>query len=666
MNTLTRLTTWAAVAWGAVAPLHAAATPQEIFNRLAEPAKPAPVVPEKRAAALPALALIPAGADMVLASAAAGEDTLELLRLLGVEITDDMKRWLGSVKSVALATGDGADALHSMMPLLLHASQMEQMKLCEESWVRHANPAFADAIHRGFARQMQLQQQAVLSAYRSAHLSPIYYATTAHPGRVADFLAMHRECLGRMQAAAQKDDALTWVEMGGFAGLRLSQLTAYKWIMKAEPQDAAIRDSLAERELYLLTRVLGGAAITVLCERPADVVLPQDALFSILPSSRLDGADAYIDNLRLTGWCSAAFHRALRLGLESHPYPLTLAVLQALGNIAAADQVGEHQPIYQKAAHDIAWLVWQPPFFNEISTPLAVQVWQPQDGTLAMESVGGAQGMDFEQGELHFASQAAAPNAVFYLESTPFRAPHPPHFDDYWQKMGAALMGASQGIAITLRAEDQQHVLPLLRYAEIFRPEAAALCNALQTASSGLGAPFALLAAQEGESTGWAFCAAVRNRASLANGWQQMLNAVSMALGKLGISPELVRALPVSDVSLGGTAREHAIELPGMAASSLPRVAVSDSRFVLGNSAKFNAAVLNTQDSPMNFCGAANAVDIPRLAAALKHVDVSSCSPMVQRIPQVLSRLAERVQKLYSVSVIRDGIRTARGLMMLK
>lgn len=673
MNTLTRLTTWAALAWGALAPLPAATSPQEIFTRLAEPTRPVPMAPEKRAAALPALALIPGGADMVLASAGAGGDTLELLRLLGEAPSAELAQQLGSIQSAALATGAGADALQSMLPLLLHASQIEQMQLCEQLWTRKANPAYAEAIHSGFARQMQLQQQAVLSAYLAAQLAPIYYAATAIPGREADFLALHRECLRRMQAAARQSDELTWVEIGGYAGLRLSQLTAYKWLMKSAPQDTAIRDALAQRELYLLTRAQGGMALTVLCEHPVDVAPPQEAVYSMLASPKLNGADACMEQLKFTGWCSATFYRALRLSMEAHHYPLTQAVLQALGNIAQVDQIPAHQPLYQEAARDIAWLVWQPPYFNEISTPLAVQVWQPQPGVLAMESVSGAQGMDFEQGELQYVDQAGSPGAVFYMESTAFSAPHPPHFGNMGDKVATALLGAAKGIAITLRAEEQQRVMPLLRYAEVFRPEVAAVSNAVQVMADGLGAPFALLAAQETGSTAaaqpdmaWAFCAAVHGRPNLSGGWEQLLSTAALALGKLGIAPELVRSLPITDVPLGPTAREHALDLPGIGAKLLPRVAVSDSRFVLGNSSAYNAQLINSTGAPMRFKGAVSAIDIPHLASCLSRVNMSGCGPILQRVPQALNRLAERARTLYSVSTIRQGIRTARGLLLLK
>lgn len=626
--------------------------------------------PEKRAEALPALAYVPANGDMIVASADAGQCSLELMRLLGEQPPAELKRSLSSIQSAALVAGiGGAAALEQLMPILMQSSQMATLQGAEDLWCKRAEPAYADAIHRAFAKQLNLQREHVRTAYDQFRFAPVYYAITAVPGLEEDFQTMHGELLQAMRQAPQSNPDLKYEELGPFAGLRISQLGAYKWLMKHEPEDAQLSQAMAQRQLHLLTALNGSVALFILCERPGDIDLPEQPQFSMLYSQKLSGADAHISSLLATAWISGAFSRTLHSCLQADRFPLAQATVDALRAIAAQD--APNQATYNAAVQDIIRLVWQPPFFDDIRKPFTLQVWQ-QGKEVYMESLSDACGMDFEPGHLQLVEQAVNPQTFFYLESTAFSAPHPPNGTEYWESLSASALGAAKGIACTLQEKHRHTAADYIRFTELFMPEIQSLGSVVQSLSSGLGAPFALLATQEKNDQGqadtdWAFFATVRNRQGLEQSWKQLLTTIGQAAGKLGIPPMLVSALPVSTQKLEGSAVQHALDLPGARAKALPKVAVSDSRFVMGNSTAFNARLMGAPNADMPFRGAVNAMDLPRMAAAMERADSPACcTEGKQKAAAFMRRLAERVQSVFTTSTIRNNTRTARGLMLMK
>lgn len=649
-----------------ITPLQAASTPQEIFAHLAAPEPQAALSPEKRAAVLPALAYVPAEADLVIATAAPGVASLELMRLLGENPPDDLARGLSSIHDAALVAGAGsAAALERGLPLFTQASQLETMQKCADYWCEHANPAYVATIRTAFQQQIKQGHIGLLADFEQFHLAPIYYAVTAEPGREADFTAMHQQLVKCLRDAAEQDSEIQYEEGSGFSGIRMNWLHAYKWLMKKAPQDTEIAQALAQRELHFITCIRGGIALMILCERPGEVTLPINASYSMLNSPKLSGADAHIDSLLATAWVSTAFNRTMRACMQRNRFPMAQAVVNALQGIGAQDAA--NQQAYNAAAQDIAWLVWQPSYFNELRTPLTMQVWQ-QGQQVFVQTVSDAQGMTFEPTKLRLTSQADAPETAFYMESGAFAAPDMPNYTSYWNQTWSSLLGAGKGIALSLREKDRDALSSYIRYIDLFMPEVQALGTAVHTISSGLAAPFSLIAAHDAAAQdtkgGWAFCSAVKNRLALSEGWEQTLNAVGQAAGKMGIPPIVVRALPVSSHTLSDSSASHALLIPFAKGHDLPQVAVSDTYFVLGSSAALNARLLQAATGEVPFQGAVNAIHFPRLAALMK--DMPTCCEHQQKLTTMIQRIAERVQSLYSVSTITDNVRTARAMLLLR
>ena len=672
MKAIRSMMTLAPLAAGAlVAPLHAAdPTPQEIYTRLAAPEPSAAMAPEKRAAVLPSLALVPANADFVLALPTAGATSLELMSLLGEkDIPAALEKGVGSIHDAVLVAGSGsAAALERALPILSLASQLETMQQCQAWWCERAMPAYAPIIRECFEQQMAQGKAGVLEALGQFHLAPVYYALTAEHGHETDFADMHSQLVQGMRAAAEQDPELRFQESNGYAGLRISQLHAYRCLMKKEPQDPDIRRALAQRELYLYTKREGNAAIFILCEQPGDIELPAELSYSMLYSPKLSGADAHIDHLRATAWVSTAFNRTMRDCCRRDRFPAAQAIVDALRKIGAQDSA--NQQMYNEAAQALTWLVWQQPTsFEDIRTPLTVQVWQ-QGELLGIESRSDAQGMRFEPGKLGLIAQSSAPETLFYMESTAFSAPHTPDYSQYWGHLWQSVLSAAQGITLSLKEEHRDDIAPYIQGVGLLLPEIKSLGAAVHTMSGALAAPFAIISAQgkaPEDAADWAFCAAVKNRPALAEGWKQLLTAAGHTLGKLGLPPMLVAMLPVSTEPLGGSAVSHALDLPFGKGKQLPRVALSDTRFVLGDAESLNTRILTARSSEMPFSGAVSFADIPRLATAVHRAQVPDCcTDKKEKFAAFLDRLAARVKSLWSASTITDGVRTARGLMQLK
>lgn len=660
MKMLTRTTALVAFAWGMSIPLQAEPSPQEIFTQLSAPSQPGSISPEQRAARLPALGYLPVNADLVLAMADAGATSIGLMHLLGENPPEGLIQRLSSIRDAALLAGEGsAAALADALPLLTQASQLEALDRMEQAWSKNAVPAYVDAIHAAFQQQRDNVKQGIMEALNSFHPAPVYYAITAAPGREADFSAMHREMVEQMRSATQRDDSLQYEEIDGYRGLRVTWLHVYKWLMKSEPQDEELRRGLAQRELHLLTIARGDAAVFCLCTNPAEIQLPANPAFSMLYSPKLIGADAHLDDLLATGWISPALNRTIRICMQSNRQPVALAAADALGRIASQDPT--HEPVYSKAAGSVMWFVGQPPYFDEVNSALSMQVWQQGD-TVYMESVSDAQGMEFGQGELRLVQQAAEPETAFYMESTSFSAPYTPVFAKYWNKCFGAALEIARGIALTLKEEKRSRWDAGVRYVGLFMPEIQAIGTSVDTMADGLAAPFALLAVREQEKTplAMAFCAAVKNRMALTQGWQELLSAVGEAAAKMGIPPIAVEEMPLVTRQLGNGAVSHELALPFPLPLHMPGVALSDSRFVLGNSAKLNERLVAASTGHMPFCGAVSMVDMQHIAQATHGVKWQGC---LSHLPEILDRLAQKVKRLYSVSTINGGVRTARGML---
>lgn len=656
---------------GTAAWVHALPATQDLFRQLAAPISTAPMQPEKRAAVLPALAFLPTEGDAVLAESCPGSIATWLMQMLGEPIDPDLARKLDSIASAALVVGEGGGlALQEALPFIRQAGMLESMRVCEDAWCAKAQAKHVPCIRRAFEEQRRLERKGLLGVLERFSPPPTYYAITSKEGREQDFAAMHRYVIDMLRRIAQEDPNVQFVEHGGYAGVRMSWLTAMERVMGPRQMDIDIRRALSHKELYLLVRNRGRDAMMIACCRLSDIVLPPTAEYSMLYSSRLNDADAHMNSLIATAWVSAPLQRAIRAAIGGDNAPLMQACVNALRLIGETDP--SHQPILNKAADQLAWLSTLPDFFDEPYAPLTMQCWHDPNGIM-IESVGDAGGMLFNPGELRLAHQAAAQETVVYVESTAFMAPHTPDPDYFVPGLQTALYDISRGVALTLKERETGAFAVYARYADQLKEQIATVGSALGHVGNGLVSPFAALIGRVADEGGgepvcaWVLGAAVRDRAALSSGWKHLLSAFGQAAEKLGIPSGIVRLMPVSEQDLGNGSVAYSAALPSGRAAIFPGVALNNKYFVMGDNREFSAHILSSATGNMSFCGAVSSIHVSRLARALKERCLlpSSCTDGCgAALAALIERLAQRVESVYAVSTIREGTRTARALVV--
>ena len=661
----------AALLLGMASVAQALPAPQALFNQLAAPVSSAPMQPEKRASLLPALAFLPAEGDVVLAARCSTAITAWLIQTIGEGIGPDLEKGLSSISSSALVVGEGGGlALREALPFVHSAGMLQAMRACEDAWCSKARPEHVPCIRRAFEEQRRLEREGLLSSLERFSPPPTYYAITVREGREQDFAVMYRHVIYKLRRVAQENPAVQFVEHGGYAGIRMSWLAAMEYVMGPLHLSNDVRRALLHRELYLLTRNRGRAAVVIACCRLSDIVLPPTPEYSMLYSPRLDGADAHIDSLIATAWVGAPFQRAICTAMGSANAPLLQACVNALRLIGETDS--QHQPILNRAADQLAWLSTLPTPLDETYGALTIQCWKDPNGVM-IESVGDSGAMFFKPGELRLAHQAAAQGMMFYLESTAFAVPRMPNLDYFIPDFQAALFDVFRGVALTLKEGEQGASSVYVRCADQLRDQIAMVSGALRQVGNGLASPFAILIGRVADEGGeepacaWGFGAAVRNRAALSGGWHQLLSAAGQAAEKLGIPSGIVRMLPISERDLGNGSVAYSTVLSSERAGMFPGVALNNQYFVLGGSDGFNAHVLSSATGNVPFCGAVSFIHVSRLAKALKKglLPPPFCpGECASRLTGLMEYLARSVESVYSISTITDGIRTARALVV--
>ena len=658
----------AAAACAAVAPVQAAPDAQEIFVKLAQREAPAAMQPALREAALPALALLPAGADAVFAAAQAGPSAVAIAQLLGCSCKEGEAQ-LGSIGSLAMVAGGGsAAAFERALPALVYAAQLGSLEEWEKRWCEHAKSELVEAIHRGFRPQMQLTQRNLQAVLADCHVKPVYAALTAAPGREADFQNLCRSVQQAMQRAAEGGK---WrkAEQGGYtSGICTTQLQLWKMITGEEPASADLREHLARRELYLLMRAREGALLMALCESPGDVTFPQEKADSMLASPLLAGADAHMEQLRAAAWVSPGFFRVLQRSLYAEKNPLLLALADSFRALGEASP--KEQGIYTQAVQG-ALLLDTPPQgeLPRITRPMEMQVWQPSADTLRSHTTMDAWGARFEPGELRLTSCATLPSTIYYTEMTAFSSP----YMTTREGQGKALLNVGQALLLSLREDSRAELKPLLHGAAMLAPEAVAIEGALKTMGSALGAPLAIVSGEgaPGEDPAVALCAVVKNRAGLAEGWQQMLTALGQVASKMGLPAALVTELPVESRDLGQGAVEHVLRLPFLPKEMHPSLAVSNGYWALGYSPALNERLLAAATAGtgrMPFSGAVSSISFPGWAKTARTMtDRAGDKPgKALCITRFLERLAQKATLLLHATTTQDGALECGTVVQLK
>ncbi len=628
--------------WGGV--LRGAETAREIFTRL----NTLPSCTPEQARALPGIEL-PADADLVLTVRDVSENASVLARLSGMKLKPEWERDSAYVKDAALVLGRGYS-----LPLADYISQVQSLRRWEGVRTSRARAQVVPAIRRAFRRQEHVCKEDFLHAVKASHVAPVYLILTVEPGQEKGFEAMHHRVTEILRQWAGCGDGTQFLEYGDFRGIRMSRRRAWELFTGSSLRDPEIINALEQKDIYLLTTLREGVALTVLCEQPTDIVLPKRTA----RASVSENTKASHPELCATLYASPELCRVRQNLLTLKRLNLAQACVNALRE-AYIDEP-QHAAAYGAAQDSLCELV---DGFGEIPqcrVPLTAQLLKFDSGMLLECTVDALQA-EFHPGILQHTEQADAANTAFYLESTAFTCPAAVNLVPSRDRVGRYLPIVCQGVALTLEREARRTPAGFAFLAQMLCEDSCGLMNALRTMQDGTEPPLTFVATQpakRGLLPSWAVGAAVTRRTALSYGWRQLLNGVGQVSEGFGLPAAWADVLPVRhSVPVKGV-DAYSLALPGFDGVSLPNVVLNDREAAFGNDAALNTRLITHSSPPLPFCGAVCSVHLPTLTDTMSHVR-TFCPQLVDSA----AHLARLFEHLYAVFVTRNDSISIRAYL---
>lgn len=623
------------------APLQAA-SPQKIFTDLAQNPASAPLVPTSRERALPALAALTSEVDAVLALRKAGS------WLKNIDDDPETKALLSAVDNLVICSGKGSDAsLEAFLSAILSGVSSQQIKEMA-IWKSAANESAGSIIGKVFSQLADAYAAKGIDQAKQMHLAPVYVVLTAEAGKEASMA----ELFAMVSESIQDDELWQAAEWQGFTGVRTTQDKLVEQIFQSDNEPLtqarkALYKELATRDLFFLMKQENGVLIFTICEKTDDLRFPANPAQSLLHSPILAGADAHLDTLCASGWLSPQMTQVM--GKVSRYNAQAEAIVTVFETLAAADAA--NSGVYRAAAQGMALISLKVfPHYPDLTKPTTLQVWS-KGKDFFIDATSDSMGATFQPGELHLSDAAADSSTIFYTEFTPFSSPQSPNLTGTL----AAAYDVAKGYVLTLPEEEQDRIAPQMTIAHALIPDLLNLGQAIQTATSGLSMPCALLVGDTDSNSalpGIALYAKVKDRAMLAQGWDQMLAAINEAGMKFGM-PNAGAMIPLIPTPQENDGVNYKLALP-VPFGVVPQLTLNHERFILGTSSSLNEQLYSRRINAVPFCGSAIALYVPALQNYLIRIGEKNAA---------FNSFCKNVQALYLVHRIQDGTSIVRILV---
>lgn len=609
----------------AAAPLQAEPSP-EVFARLAQPVQAAPVSVEARAAAMPALSMLPQKTDSLIVL----PDFARLIQSCGACASPGVT----SIGCVAVSAGEGsAEMVRTFLSVIMHAQMAEMINLVKDGWLSTSKPEYAEMINGVFQAELEARAAKFKSQLATTGIAPIYAALTPAPGQESDFEAVC-ECLPMGMANIKETiEGAKDAEWQGFTGVELPRKAILQpLVMEMAMNDAEVEKALEGGSVYLLWKKVDKGVLVILCSDTSAISLPESATDSLLASPALNSADAHLSGQELAAaaWIAPSILQYyMELGRTESYAALAELTATAFDKLAAADAVNAAS--FQAAAEGVRGITQAIfPVLPKVEIPFSVTAWMNGD-ELCIQNISDAMGMHYAPGELRTATLADAPDTVLYLESTDLEVKTMGQLSG---ELSSTLLNIAKGFTLTTAEGVQDQIAPKLMMAEMFKPELISLGDAVNTVCSALEAPCSLVITEPAAGPTVApapmapvaaplpsvgFYAAVKNRAALADGWLKLAATAQQVANKCGGPQNIVSMLPVMPRALNGSAVNYALLLPLPFPALEPQLTVSDKSFMLGTSTALCDKMLSLGESPgVPFRGCAAKIQIAPLMRVLQ------------------------------------------------
>lgn len=622
------------------APLYAqqAAPMEQVFTTLAATAETPAASLAQRAAALPALAVIPDNCEIAVTFSHIGDMAGKMAEagMFG-KLDEPLPQEILNFDSVAIAATSGTtEALvKTFYPLSSEGSgNGSLLSLLSEAWTSQADAAYAPVIKDEMNKARTAAWESMLKNLgENGHLSPIYVALTAKPGQEGLMQQWYTMAVSSLMSNADEEMGVSAVD-GEFMGLRFQLKDTIEIDEEYDDkEDKAVKANLAQHNVYLLFKMQGKALVCIICEDPAEIRLAQTPEDSLLASDKLAFCDANIDKPILHASYVTPEISNIWNECQLAPYRLSARTVETIFS-SLARLGGENQNAFTKAAeglHQLAELFLEKLPYKE-TQPSAAQVWLDGRNLKAEISCTAPEGAAYLPGQLQLTGMAEKPGVILYAEGTcgtyASHAALPPASD-----LADKAMDVARGAILSLKTEEQDKASAFLSMVSPFLPDATQLATTLVSICQGLGNSNALvldsagsippvLGGKPGNTIAMprlSFYAGVKDRAKLSAGWDSILGIAGNVATRLGTDPAVIQMLPIVPKVDGNTA-SYSVALPWFTPDMAPNVTLNDTGFTMGSSADLNGQVLASATGSFAFEGTVFNLQFAPLATTLRGI----------------------------------------------
>lgn len=631
MNMRTTLMMMAAT----MAPLYAqepAESTAQIYARLTAPAAGTSATAEQRAAAYPALSVLPADIESVFTMNQIAELSTAIPAAFGAD-PEDTPSEMTMIESLSIATGKGSVEFckHLDSIFTYFYQQDESIPIFFTALADSMpNPAGATVRKLGDAYFASVKA-AALSSIKTAKVPALYGVLTSKAENAALLAAWYDSAVQGTRSGIEEnessDEMREVYSKNGFEGIKITlkgdQMVSPdydfdedtgKLIKKPlNEMQTAIRDAVDGRVLYLVFKLEGNKLISIITENEADIALPADAAQSFLGSDKLAKADANLGKspIMLAYTAPGMFDTLTNIELSAY---IGLPGLAKDIFTELASQPGENQATWAAAAKGTELLcnTYKPFLLPNSTQPELLQIWS-EGATIQLQQDGSTQGVNYTPGKLSLTSVPDKPSTILYFEGTP--ATYGSGNAGYSEIIDA-IVNVADGVIAAIPAENQAELAPQVAMAKQFLPDLKDLCGALGTIAEGMGNSTALtvdsagsmpmiLGGTPGNKTAIpriCFYSGVTDRSKLSEGWDKIVTVAANVATKLGSDPSVVNMLPIVPATKGNMT-SYSVAMPWFTPDMVPNVTISDTAFTAGTSSNYNEEIVTCATGSTPFAG---------------------------------------------------------------
>lgn len=585
---------------------------------------------EQRAAALPALAILPADCDFcfTFTNLPAFIDSMHQANFIDADDYADIPREIRAIHSVAIGGGKDFSATAEALIALYNAYKTDTLLGFLADITNSAAKDYRNTLKTAINQVNHTNREELTAVLASTKIAPIYGVLLATPDYEGVIAEWYQNIISEFEN--DPDDGIETVSVDGFTGIKVHMpKSATKPRSWDSATDIAIKQEVAKRTLYILFKLEGDKIISVICENPEDIctaVTPQE---SVLGTDKLAKADAKLNQgLHCVYYAAPGIVKGL-YDMDSQAY---LKTAQGFGAAlsAMAEKHGAEKPVFTKAAAGIQTIVqgMQQLFNYPVDSPM-VGTFCWSGSAMEFDHYADNFGITYAPGKLALSQRATDPNTILYAETSFYRGLNLPSLSS----MLTAGIDVADGIVSLMPGNEGAESAVKIQQIKEFLPLATEAIDAMCTTASGLDNTAAividnqatmpaLLGGDPSKPVAFpriAIYSGVSNRAKLSEGWDALLNVAGKAASKVGANPAIVNMLPIAQRNVG-KAVSYSISLPWFTDNMVPNLTLSDTAFVVGSSSVLNAELAETAAPTVDFSGTVCTVRLAPLDSLLRSI----------------------------------------------